>query len=150
MLVLEYYWDLLLTGHTHGPDFFTNSIYSWLVIHTQTSFFVQFKWWVFLNDKKSLFLCVEFNSKLRPFFAHEETSQWDLSQNGRPNINILFLGMFSIPREPFGLFRHSTVLENLTKFLPLSLRVDVHFETFVDDVLPLENSSQFLPILFIL
>ena len=60
----------------------------------------------FWTIRRVSFLCVEFNSELRPFFAHEETSQWDLSQNGRPNINILFLGMFSIPREPFRLFRH--------------------------------------------
>ena len=41
-------------------------------------------------------------------------------------------------------------LKILTKFLLLSLRADVNFDTFADAFLPLENSNKFLPILFML
>ena len=44
-----------------------------------------------------------------------------------------------------------TVFENTDKILTfVSLRADVNFETFADAFSPLENSSKFLPILFIL
>ena len=39
-------------------------------------------------------------------------------------------------------------LKILTKFLLLSLRADVNFDTFADAFSPLKNSSKFLPILF--
>ena len=39
-------------------------------------------------------------------------------------------------------------LKILKKFLLLSLRADVNFETFADAFLPLENCYKFFPILF--
>ena len=44
----------------------------------------------------------------------------------------------------------SLCLKLLTKFLLLSLRADVNFETFTDDFTLLENSYKFVPILSIL
>ena len=39
-------------------------------------------------------------------------------------------------------------LKILTRFLLLSLRADVNFETFADAFLPIQNSSNFVPIFF--
>ena len=43
-----------------------------------------------------------------------------------------------------------TEIHCVWKFLLFLSRVDVDFETFDDVFLPLENSSKFLPILFVL